>query len=698
MAKSRGGGYLAARAAAESSSAVVPPAPPTAVAIAADAVLVGRGHRRPFRRKISSLASLLAVAVLISLASSCFQGVSAGVAPLSGGHLRGGPAAVGERRRLSTEEGDDGAQWEDDDDDDDAGVAVAAEEAGVDAVPAPPMGLPEPAAKPSAIAIEAEEKESEEEAAPAIPTVANLAPAAAQAGILLGKHWPPGCTYQCFVGRYPDLSFENEEVALEKFMEKATVEKWDCTCAEGGAAPSSEDEGEGQDEGESASDPLAEEDVFEELEEVQEELEELEGRTDADDEVEEEIEELEELEGELIEEVMEEAAGDDDEWVDDEVPETAEDLEEEIEEIEGEIQAIESIDDDGEYAQEKAEDLAGLEEWEEEVKEELKDEVMLENMLNGTTLEGLNVDPSLTMDWTTLNPPDETAEESENVGEDNRVGDEDPKEAESPPLNIDTEPDRMHGNDAVVAGEVKEAKSETEQIDVEPEREGDFDTEPAAVAAKAEAQENVAAEAGNETEAVVPPPGDDTDEEPKGEGETATPTQKAATQSPTEGKGTSSPTQKPTSKPTTAAPTVEYVEPSEASDPLEKEESEAFKDGEEAKEDDGAMPWDDDAAEEPTPNNNKEFEEEAKKVGGWLSLASIILMIYTAYQMSENPDGICASLCRLVITVIGCIIKIMLVPFKYVMGGGRPSGGHCEYHMSTPDYRDPYGSRHMELT
>ena len=35
-------------------------------------------------------------------------------------------------------------------------------------------------------------------------------------------------------------------------------------------------------------------------------------------------------------------------------------------------------------------------------------------------------------------------------------------------------------------------------------------------------------------------------------------------------------------------------------------------------------------------------EEEVKKVGGGVALASIILMIYTAYQMSENPDGICA--------------------------------------------------------
>jgi hypothetical protein len=39
---------------------------------------------------------------------------------------------------------------------------------------------------------------------------------------------------------------------------------------------------------------------------------------------------------------------------------------------------------------------------------------------------------------------------------------------------------------------------------------------------------------------------------------------------------------------------------------------------------------------------SKDEEEEVKKVGGWLLFASIVLMIYTAYQMLENPDGICA--------------------------------------------------------
>lgn len=40
------------------------------------------------------------------------------------------------------------------------------------------------------------------------------------------------------------------------------------------------------------------------------------------------------------------------------------------------------------------------------------------------------------------------------------------------------------------------------------------------------------------------------------------------------------------------------------------------------------------------------------------------------------------SICRLVITLLGCIVKILLIPFKYIFGGGRSSAGHCKYQQS----------------
>lgn len=178
---------------------------------------------------------------------------------------------------------------------------------------------------------------------------------------------------------------------------------------------------------------------------------------------------------------------------------------------------------------------------------------------------------------------------------------------------------------------------------------------------------------------------------------------------------TPSPTPSPTYYPTkdqepnaaTLKPTYTYVEPTDDSlDPVVSEqnviENEAFSNGE---------------VSTPTTSGGRdvddflrEEEKEVKKVGGWMGFAAIVLMIYTAYQMSENPDGICAryetfcslrtchscfglvsnfvsysyhflftcSLCRLVITILGCIVKIMLIPFRYILGGGRSSSGQCK--------------------
>ncbi|KAL7540579.1 hypothetical protein ACHAWF_006724 [Thalassiosira exigua] len=263
---------------------------------------------------------------------------------------------------------------------------------------------------------------------------------------------------------------------------------------------------------------------------------------------------------------------------------------------------------------------------------------------------------------------------------------------------MDAEPDRDSGGDAPSAAAETEGKpgGEEDLAGSEPERTVDATVAPAA------------------TEATVPPT--EADEEDEDDDATPSPTKAASSPPPTpspEGE-TSAPGQGEggdASSPS-YSPTVAYVKPSDELDPLANEtgSKEAFEDGETVPppgEEDEETPSsaegadDDDEEEGPSSAEEemeelfREGEEEAKKVGGWLTLASIVLMIYTAYQMSENPDGICASLCRLVITVVGCIIKIMLIPFKYIMGGGRPSGGH---YMATPDYRDPYGSRHMELT
>jgi len=72
-------------------------------------------------------------------------------------------------------------------------------------------------------------------------------------------------------------------------------------------------------------------------------------------------------------------------------------------------------------------------------------------------------------------------------------------------------------------------------------------------------------------------------------------------------------------------------------------------------------------------------------------------MIFTAHQMSENPDGFFASCCRLAITISGCIFKILLLPCKKVFGN-RFNG--YTHHLVATDYRNPYMGRngHVELS
>jgi len=80
------------------------------------------------------------------------------------------------------------------------------------------------------------------------------------------------------------------------------------------------------------------------------------------------------------------------------------------------------------------------------------------------------------------------------------------------------------------------------------------------------------------------------------------------------------------------------------------------------------------------------------------TLLGIFAMIFTAWQMSDNPDGIFASLCRLIITSIQLLLRVLCTPCRKCMpccfSYGSGSGYHEPYgHMpvSTMDYgyKDP---------
>jgi myosin heavy subunit len=90
----------------------------------------------------------------------------------------------------------------------------------------------------------------------------------------------------------------------------------------------------------------------------------------------------------------------------------------------------------------------------------------------------------------------------------------------------------------------------------------------------------------------------------------------------------------------------------------------------------------------------KQEEKVARQAGGLGIFLGIVAMIFTAHQMSDNPDGIYASICRLAITISSVGIKIMCMPCrKLIGGGGDPYSGHMP--ISTSDYSfrsDPYRS------
>ena len=74
---------------------------------------------------------------------------------------------------------------------------------------------------------------------------------------------------------------------------------------------------------------------------------------------------------------------------------------------------------------------------------------------------------------------------------------------------------------------------------------------------------------------------------------------------------------------------------------------------------------------------------------GWMALFAVVGMIFTAYQLDTNPDGICASFCRLMVSLSACLLKVLCLPCRFICG--CPSGG--DDRISSPDYRSDYYSR-----
>jgi hypothetical protein len=88
----------------------------------------------------------------------------------------------------------------------------------------------------------------------------------------------------------------------------------------------------------------------------------------------------------------------------------------------------------------------------------------------------------------------------------------------------------------------------------------------------------------------------------------------------------------------------------------------------------------------------KEEERKVRTIGGFGIFLAIFAMIFTAWQMSDNPDGIYAAMCRLIITIIGLVMRIILSPCRSCFGGSHGSrnyAGHMPVSTMDYGYRDP---------
>jgi hypothetical protein len=85
-------------------------------------------------------------------------------------------------------------------------------------------------------------------------------------------------------------------------------------------------------------------------------------------------------------------------------------------------------------------------------------------------------------------------------------------------------------------------------------------------------------------------------------------------------------------------------------------------------------------------------DRKIRQVGILSVLIGVLAMIFTAWQMSDNPDGMYAAMCRLVITIMGLVLGLILRPCRICLGGpgsNRHQQGHIPVSTMDYGYRDP---------
>jgi len=92
----------------------------------------------------------------------------------------------------------------------------------------------------------------------------------------------------------------------------------------------------------------------------------------------------------------------------------------------------------------------------------------------------------------------------------------------------------------------------------------------------------------------------------------------------------------------------------------------------------------------PTTKNEKDLNDKLKKeeehiekvakdptaevIAAILVFLGIVGMLTVAYQVIENPDGLCANFCRLCLKCVSCSYKVFCLPCRFLCGGHATEG------------------------
>merc|ERR1712129_578538 len=68
--------------------------------------------------------------------------------------------------------------------------------------------------------------------------------------------------------------------------------------------------------------------------------------------------------------------------------------------------------------------------------------------------------------------------------------------------------------------------------------------------------------------------------------------------------------------------------------------------------------------------------------------AMLPLIICTYLQVKNNPEGLWASLCRCLFTMISCIFKVIFLPCRIICCRGSQNSNDYSQHVQTTDFSD----------